>query len=143
MQLNDFYARHELYSRLTSNGWKRSSFGKDEYSTYTMTIVVEYNITCTVNIAETSEQLHLGGQYGVAWIDVDTENSAPYQKEDLLEMLEGISRAEDNLLLIGIPFRDGYEFSGRNAGNKARRNAKIRRDLGLDELERKEGFRNE
>ena len=54
----------------------------------------------------------------------------------LYDMLAALEMAEDDLLLIGMPFCAKYQFHGKNAANKKRRNDALRRKYRCDEIEK-------
>lgn len=52
---------------------------------------------------------------------------------DLDDIRQGIRLAQDNLLTLGIPFCADYKFIDKNAGNKKRRNDKVRKLWNIQE----------
>lgn len=127
----------DFFRFLTSNAWEFIvDHDNTDYSKYKAKFLCSYEITCYAHITERKSQLKHSGSYGVAWIDAEHENEAPYNLTMLREMGNAILMAEDNLLLVGIPFCYDYSFHGRNAANKKRRNESLRRKYNLDEEEK-------
>ena len=123
-----------------SNGWSHQfpkDFEKDKTreDLYVMTLLEEYECTVTAHVITDAQSLDITGQYGVMWINVNYE----YQDDDghswgeLSEMQSAIIDAEDNLVKIGIPFVDDYDFHGKNRANKKRKNDALIRKLNLKE----------
>lgn len=125
-----------LWRTLHSNGWRWVNNLKDntEEALYTMTFLERYDCKITAHIADRERGLDIDGCYGVLWLDVDYEYDHLSWSE-IEEMQQAILDAEDNLLLIGIPFTELYTFHGKNAVNKKRRNDSIRRRLDLNTRE--------
>lgn len=131
-----------FYKRLTQNGWNYQA-GDGDFTQFQMTITAGYDYKCTAHVVRAPRELYEGGNYGVQFIEVeclDFDNS--YTKAAIEDMLLAIELAENNLLLIGIPFDIDYEFTGNNAGRKSRRNFKLRLEWKLEEIEREGGKRN-
>lgn len=126
---------------LGENGWQwdsaKSYIEGDEYSFYEAKIDgFEYTVGCWSRVSDSPKGYDASGDYGVAWIECDLSEYTSreyYGYSDALEIMYAIDHAETNLLKCGIPFTDGYRFHGKTAYNKARRNAAIRRKLGLGE----------
>ena len=122
---------------LGNNGWQWDSQKSydEEYSFYEAKILgCGYEVGCFARVSDNYKGYRASGDYGVAWIecDVSTYTSAEYLSiNDAREVMSAIENAEANLLKCGVPFVNGYRFNGKNASNKARRNAAIRRKLGL------------
>ena len=126
---------------LGNNGWQldtAESYGED-YSQYKATILgAEYDVGCIAMVSDADSGYHACGDYGIAWIecDVSTFTSADYfTTRDADEIIWATKNAEANLLRCGVPFVRGYRFKGKNSANMARRNASLRRRLGLDKEE--------
>lgn len=124
---------------LGENGWQwdsaKSYDDGDGYSFYEARISgFEYDVGCWARVSDGPKGYSASGDYGVAWIECDlsTYTSREYfTTHDALEIEYAVDHAETNLLKCGIPFTDGYRFHGKNVHNKARRNAAIRKKLGL------------
>jgi len=124
---------------LGENGWQwdseKSYDDGDGYSFYEARIYgFEYEVGCWARVSDGSKGYSTSGDYGVVWIECDLSiytTREYFGNDDALEILYAIDHAETNLLKCGIPFIDGYRFHGKNAFNKARRNASVRRKLGL------------
>lgn len=122
---------------LGENGWQWDSAKsyQEEYGFYEAQIFgSQYSVCCWARVSDGNEGYRTSGDWGVAWIecDISTYTSREYlTRDDAREIECAIDHAETNLLTCGIPFTDGYRFSGKNAFNKARRNAAIRRKYGL------------
>ncbi len=102
-------------------------------------IAKEYETLCIAEVCEDSEGMNLSGEFGILWIEcIYSEHYAtlPYTYNDLYDMLAAMEMAEDDLLVIGIPFCARYQFHGRNAANKKRRNDALRRKYQCDEIEK-------
>lgn len=129
-----------LWRTLHDNGWKwcmeERSDSKDR-STFTLTILVEYNVKIYARVAMNAEHLRVDGHYGVMWLDAEYEYPMPIEYSEIEQMLYAIEKAEDNLLKIGVPFSNPC-FHGKNVANKIRRNDALRRKLNLDEVEEKD-----
>lgn len=132
---------------LCRNGWTWHSYDtdpiikmaapNDEYFVYTNTFLGWYNTTVMAAVSAHSGHLCVDGHYGVLWLSaVDYECNKPYSVDDLKDMIAAIGFAEEHLLKIGMPFTPDYQFQGKNAANRKRRNDKLRRMYGLDELEK-------
>ena len=80
--------------------------------------------------------MELSGEFGVLWIECLYSEDEPYTFNNLQDMLTALVMAEDDLLMIGIPFAAKYEFHGKNAANKKRRNDALRRKYKCDEIEK-------
>lgn len=133
---------------LTSNGWKWLCYEKDwistttDYTQYAAEFLGHaYSSTIVAIISNIPEHLSLDGHYGVLWLEAVYENERDgcLSYEDMEDMQSAIEIAENNLLLIGMPFTPDYRFHGKNVANKKRRNEKLRRLYKMDELERMEG----
>lgn len=134
---------------LCENGWEWHHYNSDwlikmddteDYFQYTLTVLGKgYHTTVRAVVSAHSKHLVVDGHYGVMWLDAAKyENDPPYEEHALEDMLTAIEYAEDNLLKIGMPFVPDYKFHGKNKANKKRRNDKLRKLYGLDELERKD-----
>lgn len=134
------YIHNYFWRVFHSNGWSVkfaedfSSQNREEHeSLYEITLLEEYQCTVTAHVITDSYQLSINGEYGVMWLNVRYE----YDEEEgrswneLEEMQMAIIDAEDNLLAIGIPFEEKYEFHGKNRANKKRRNDALIRKLDL------------
>ena len=133
---------------LCRNGWTWHSYetdpiikmaaSGDDYFVYTNTFLGLYETKIMAAVSEHSGHLCVDGHYGVLWLaTVEYECNPPHSKNDLEDMMAAIGFAEDHLLKIGMPFTPDYQFSGRNAANKKRRNDKLRKIYNLDEMEEK------
>lgn len=129
---------------LTSNGWEWLCYEKDMLSTtteYTQYKAVflggAYSSTVVAIISNIPDHLQLDGHYGVLWLEAiyENERNGCLSYEDMEDMQQAIMNAEENLLLIGMPFTPGYHFHGKNVANKTRRNEKLRRLYRMDEIE--------
>lgn len=122
---------------LGENGWQWSSEKSydDDYSFYEARILGSgYDVGCWARVSDGYKGYKACGDYGVAWIecDVSTYTTADYLDwNDAQEIMYAIDHAESNLLQCGIPFTAAYRFHGKNTSNKVRRNAALRRKLGL------------
>jgi len=130
-------------SLLGENGWQwdseKSMLDGDEYSFYEAVIDgFDYAVRCWARVCDGPKGYRASGDYGVAWIECDLSEYTSreyYGYSDALEIMYAIDHAETNLLKCGIPFTDGYRFHGKTAYNKARRNATIRKKMGLSARE--------
>lgn len=124
------------------NAWDWAQDGdKDDYEDsfiYTAEFLGEYTTKIRAVVSENSNHLRHDGHYGVLWLEVENyECDQPYADYHLKDMLHAIDLAEKNLLTVGMPFTPGYEFQS-NQGNRKRRNEKLRRMYGLEEMEKKD-----
>lgn len=134
------YMHNYFWRVFHSNGW-HVKFPEDfdrehreeQESLYEITLLEEYECTVTAHVITDSYQLNINGEYGVMWFDVQHEyaDTNGYSWSELDEMTSAIIDAEDNLLAIGIPFEEKYEFHGKNRANKKRKNDALIRKLGL------------
>lgn len=140
------YIHNYFWRVFHSNGWThlfRSDFDRDkreeQESLYQITLLEEYECTVTAHVITDSYQLGID-EYGVMWINVKYEynDDDGHSFRELEEMQTAIIDAEDNLLAIGIPFNTDYEFHGKNAANKKRRNDALWRKLNLTEKSAKD-----
>ncbi len=99
-------------------------------------IACEYDTLCIVNVCEDENGMELSGEFGILWIECLYGEVAPYTYNILKDMFAALVMAEDDLLMIGIPFAAKYEFHGRNAANKKRRNNALRRKYKCEEIEK-------
>ncbi len=122
---------------LGENGWQWNSEKscQEEYSFYEARIFgCQYYVACWARVSDRDDGYNASGDWGVAWIECDVSE---YTSKDFLcmydvqEIISAIDHAETNLLRCGVPFVSDYGFNGKNASNKARRNAAIRKKLGL------------
>lgn len=129
---------------LSRNGWEWLCYEKDMLSTsteYTQYKAVflgnAYSSTVVAIISNIPDHLSLDGHYGVLWLEAIYENDREgcLSFDDMKDMQQAIIYAEENLLKIGMPFVPDYEFHGRNAANKKRRNDKLRRIYDMERLE--------
>ena len=126
-----------LWNKMASNGWqweKERSLEIDDYEVYSMTFLVAYEVKVYACISSSSKHLCNDGYYGVMWLEAEYEYDRPHSISELGEMKEGMEYAEDNLLLIGIPFSPEYKFID-NAEEKIKRNTELREKLKLAEQE--------
>lgn len=139
---------------LCHNGWKWLSYDKDKLSTITEYeqfaaefLGGNYSSTVVAIVSEYPCHLHLDGHYGVLWLEAVYENKRDgcYSIDDMEDIKQAIINAEENLLMIGMPFTKDYRFHGRNVANKKRRNEKLRKIYDLEAKEeadwKKEGER--
>lgn len=123
------------------NGWawnQKRSMEEDDYSVYEMTFLMTYKVTIYACVSMSPSHLSLDGHYGCLWLEAEYEYDRPHSFGELNEMRAAIETAENNLLLIGIPFTPDYKFLGKNRANKKRKNDAIRRRLNLEEQESKD-----
>ena len=135
---------------LCHNGWKWLFYDKDklsvsttECSQYSAEFLGDtYSSTVVAIVSEHTEHLGIDGHYGVLWLEAKYENdrNGCYSWDDMEDMMSAIENAEGNLLMIGMPFTEDYEFHGRNRANMKRRNDKLRRLYGLAEKERNDWY---
>lgn len=124
---------------LGENGWQwdSSKSYQEDYSFYEARILgFEHEMACWARVSDGDMGYKASGDYGVAWIECEPSNYTSneyYSWNEALEIMYSIDHAEENLLKCGVPFTAGYRFHGKTAYNKARRNATIRRKLGLNE----------
>jgi hypothetical protein len=126
-----------LWNRMASNGWcweKKRSLEIDDYEVYSMTFLVTYEVKVYACISSSSKHLCNDGHYGVMWLEAEYEYDRPHSIGELGEMKEGMAYAEDNLLLIGVPFVPDYKFID-NAEEKTKRNMELRDKLNLEKQE--------
>ena len=128
---------------MCENGWKWNHYNDDkfssddydEYECFTIEILGEYHTIVRACVSEYEKHLCVDGHYGVLWLEAaQYECDPPYSERDLKDMIYAIEKAEENLLLIGMPFVPDYEFHG-NKANRKRRNDKLRRIYKLEEKE--------
>ena len=136
------YIHNYFWRVFHSNGWSvkfaedfSSQNREERESLYEITLLESYEVTITAHVITDSYQLNINGEYGVMWLNAKHEynDEEGYSWEELDEMQMAIIDAEDNLLKIGIPFKKGYEFHGRNKANKKRRNDALIRKLNIAE----------
>ena len=126
---------------LGRNGWVWDSEKSidEDYSFYGAQILGSgYYVQCWARVSTNDKGYSACGDWGVAWIECDVSiyTSRDFLgRDDAKEILSAIDHAETTLLTCGIPFTDGYRFSGKNAHNKALRNEAIRRRLRLQKYE--------
>lgn len=98
----------------------------------------EFDTLCIANVCLTAEGMELSGEFGVLWVEClySEDVIPPYSFNSLYDMLAALEMAEDDLLMIGIPFCAKYQFHGKNAANKKRRNDALRRKYNCEEIER-------
>lgn len=100
----------------------------------------EYDTICIANVCEYADGMILSGEFGILWLEcLYPEVNPPYTYDDIYDMLAALETAEDDLLMIGIPFCAKYKFHGKNAANKKRRNDALRRKYRCDEIEKELG----
>ena len=131
---------------LCKNGWQWHSYNTDpimelydnteEYSIYTNTFLgMSYTTEISAVVSEYKNHLETDGHYGVLWLDVIRyECEPPHCARRLKDMLCAIDAAEEHLLKIGMPFSPYYEFR-RDKYNRTRKNNKLRKLYGLEQLE--------
>ena len=119
---------------LACNGWQwdsQKSYEEDYGYYYAEICGNEYfNVGCWARVSDGAKGVKACGDYGIAWIecDISTYTSRDYLTvRDALEVLHAVENAENNLLRCGVPFTKDYRFHGKNAANKARRNAAMRK----------------
>ena len=125
------------WNRMASNGWsweKNKSLETDDYDVFSMTFLVTYKVKVYACIARCKKHLCVDGYLGVLWLESEYEYDRPLSISELGEMKEGMAYAEDNLLLIGIPFSPDYKFID-DAEEKTKRNMELREKLKLAEQE--------
>ena len=133
--------RIDIQKMMWSHGWL-SLFGDDipvdkRLRQYTKSIIAhDYDTTCIVNVCENEYGMELSGEFGILWIECLYSENAPYTYDNLQDMLAALTMAEDDLLMIGIPFAAKYGFHGKNAANKKRRTDALRRKYKCDEIEK-------
>ena len=131
---------------LCHNGWEWLCYDKDklsnatEYEQYAAEFLGDsYSSTVVAIVSQRPEHLNLDGCYGVLWLEAIYENDRNgLSYGDMEDMMSAIENAEGNLLTIGMPFTEGYQFHGRNKANRKRRNDKLRRLYGLKEIEKQD-----
>ena len=136
----------DIQKMMWSHGWL-SLFGDDipvdkRLRQYTKSIIAhDYDTTCIANVCEDERGMEPCGEFGILWIECLYSEDAPppYSYNNLQDMLAALTMAEDDLLMIGIPFAAKYEFHGKNAANKKRRNDALRRKNNCDEIEKELG----
>lgn len=135
---------------LSRNGWEWVTYEKDYLSTTddlcqykTQILGDSYHSTVIALVSEAPCHLDLDGCYGVMWLEAkyECERNGCLSWDDMADMQQAIIYAEENLLRIGMPFTEDYEFHGKNTANKRRRNAKLRKDYNLAEKEQKDNER--
>ena len=126
-----------LWNRMASNGWcweKERNIKEDDYAIYSMTFLVTYDVKIYACISSNSKHLCNDGHYGVMWLEAEYEYDRPHSKSELDEMIVAMKFAEDNLLLIGVPFVPNYKFIG-NETEKTIINMELRDKLNLEKQE--------
>lgn len=109
----------EIEKLLSSNGWVLSAPSrKDEKGNpQTAEYVKGYydgEGVVIIQVALTPEDLGCYGRYGICSVQVLRHyNPIPYNRDDLREMGELITDAEQELLELSIPFRPNYGFGKR------------------------------
>lgn len=136
--------RYKPLHILGHNGWRWLMYDKDklsittDYEQYAAEFLGrDYSSTVVAIVSEYPDHLKLDGHYGVLWLEAVYENKRDgcYSIDDMEDMKQSIINAEENLLMIGMPFTKDYKFHGKNTANKMRRNSKLRK---LYDLEAKE-----
>ncbi len=125
------------WNRFTHNGWKwekEMSLDQTDYDVFSMTFLVTYEVKVYACVSRVSGHLDLDGHYGVMWLEAEYEYDRPHSKSELDEMVVGMSYAEDNLLLIGVPFVPDYKFIS-NETEKDIINTELRNKLNLEKQE--------
>lgn len=139
--------RFNVLHILEYNGWKWLHYNDEllstttEYTQYKADFLgCFYSSTVVAIVADLPEHLELDGHYGVLWLEAIYENERDgcLSYNDMVDMQCAISHAENNLLSIGMPFVPDYKFHDKNHANMKRKNDKLRRLYGLEELEKKE-----
>lgn len=134
---------------LGHNGWEWLVYDNDkisvtdDYCQYKAIFLGNlYSSTVVAIVSAHPQDLSLDGHYGVLWLEAKYENdrNGCYSWGDMEDMMSAIENAEENLLMIGMPFTEDYEFHGRNRANKKRRNDKLRRIYALTEKERNDWY---
>lgn len=128
------------WNRFAQNGWKwekERSLEEDDYDVFSMTFLVIYEVKVYACVSRLSKHLSLDGHYGVLWLETEHEYDRPHTKCNLDEMITGMTFAEANLLLIGIPFTPDYKFIDK-AEEKTKLNTKLREKLDLETQENKD-----
>ena len=126
-----------LWNKMASNGWsweKKRSLEIDDYEVYSMTFLVTYEVKVYACISSSSKHLCNDGHYGIMWLEAEYEYDRPLSKCELEEMIAGMTYAEDNLLLIGVPFVPDYKFISKET-EKTTINMKLRNILELEKQE--------
>lgn len=128
---------HDLFCMFTQNAWKWNhlTFNGEHTTTYTAQFLTEYNVTVTAEVSDSKNGMRFNGSLGVLWLEASYECEEPYSFRDLENMQAGIILAEENLLKLGIPFEEGYEFHGDSIQEKKEMNKKNREKLKIEELE--------
>lgn len=131
----------DIHKMMWSHGWL-SLFGDDipvdrRLRQYKKNIIAhDYDTTCIVNVCENDRGMEISGEFGILWVECLYSEDAPYTYDNLQDMLAALVMAEDDLLMIGIPFAAKYEFHGKNAANKKRRNDALRKKYKCEEIEK-------
>lgn len=129
---------------LCKNGWNylkpyENISLADEFSQFKASFLGNNEVYTVVAVVSMYKRdLDLDGHFGVLWLEVSNlENTSCFSVSDLEDMKEALSAAEENLLLIGMPFSSNYNFHGSDPEERARINTNLRKYYDLDELERK------
>ena len=138
-------AINEIFYR---NGWEPaySNYDTDQYGFVTHELTFGPSVRCRACVSCTSKGYEFIEQLGVGAITiVSVDGKANFVNPDeglstmgILDHINAaLEMAEENLLLIGVPFTNEYGFHGRKPREKSRRNKTLRRAYALDELEEK------
>lgn len=133
------YSYRDIWKILEQNGWKRNHEDEwCEYHFYELTLLSrEHEATVRVWVSEDDDGIEASGYYGIVAFEIaDYEYPEfPFDLRLLKDMIYAMELAEDNLSDLGIPFDKDYEFKGKNAAKKKRRNESLRKKFNLDQAE--------
>lgn len=136
----DDSAHSYMWRVFHDNGWQWVQEDSDEeYTTFMLTILVTYDVKIYARVSMHKNHLHLDGHYGVLWLDAEYEyHDRPLSYTELDEMIYAIQKAEENLVMIGIPFTADYKFhADTNRANErlTAKNKTLRNRLNLEQQE--------
>lgn len=115
---------------LWKNGWKTSSLD-DDCEIFKLGITLDYDVDCYALVDNTKKVSGEYGVYGIEVADPAGGTTPPIDWTRLEELLQAIECAEENLLVIGVPFISDYEFHGAGKEEKADKNTELRRKWGF------------
>lgn len=130
----------DFYTMFGKNGWapEPQSESFPILDIFSATFTVSYRMSVYAFVSINSFGLDAIDHIGVAWLQVkfqDTDNAGELTYYNATEIQKTIECAEDNLLKLGIPFVEHYEFHGKNKVNKKRRNDSLIRKLDVKAYE--------
>ena len=139
-------SRPDFLYMFGKNGWTwqtYSGWDDEDYYKYKASFLSLYQVDVFAVVSANNEHIRHHGGLGVLWLEVagypdctHDENNG-YSFSDLTDMIQGLIKAEENLVRCGIPFTSDYVFHGPNRANLKRRSDATRRKLNIDYWEKK------